>query len=78
VSYGQTSDWLSHKAKYDYWKQHGKNKGLILYGVSRGTAATFCAYAQYQYPETKLVILDSNSQFGARKLNTRIKPTLID
>lgn len=58
VSYGQTSDWLSHRAKYEYWKQHGENKALIFYGVSRGTAATFCAVAQNQYPEAKLVILE--------------------
>lgn len=27
----------------------------ILWGVSRGTAATFCAFAKYKYPEVKLI-----------------------
>lgn len=58
MSYGQRSDIESHQRKYLSWKENKKNDGLILYGVSRGTAATFNAYATYQYPEVKLVILE--------------------
>ncbi|KTD75491.1 prolyl oligopeptidase family serine peptidase [Legionella waltersii] len=58
ISYGQESDIESHHRKYLSWKNQMKNDGLVLYGVSRGTAATFCAFAKYKYPEVKLVILE--------------------
>lgn len=58
ISYGQESDIESHRKKYLSWKQNQKNEGLILYGVSRGTAATFSAFATWKYPEVKLVILE--------------------
>ena len=58
MSYGQRSDIESHYKKYLSWKDSKTNDGLVLYGVSRGTAATFNAYATYQYPEVKLVILE--------------------
>ena len=45
--------------KYDYWNaREDKADGLILWGVSRGTAATFCALAEHQYDNVKLVILE--------------------
>lgn len=59
MSYGQTSDILSHHNKYKTWlKREDKKEGIILWGVSRGTAATFCAFAKYHYPEVKLVVLE--------------------
>lgn len=58
MSYGQKSDIESHYKKYLSWKENKTNDNLILMGVSRGTAATFCAFATYKYPEVKLVILE--------------------
>lgn len=59
VSYGQEPDIQSHYLKYQAWLDRiNKNNGLILWGVSRGTAATFCAFARYKYPEVKLVVLE--------------------
>ncbi|MBX3708130.1 MAG: hypothetical protein KIT56_10275 [Gammaproteobacteria bacterium] len=59
VSIGQETDMLSHRKKYDAWlKDDNTTDGLILWGVSRGTAATFCAFAKEKYPEVKLVVLE--------------------
>ncbi|STY28349.1 Uncharacterised protein [Legionella wadsworthii] len=58
MSYGQKSDIESHHKKYLSWKENKTNDDLVLMGVSRGTAATFCAFATYKYPEVKLVILE--------------------
>lgn len=59
LSIGQETDINSHIQKYQTWLQRpDKTSGLILYGVSRGTAATFCAFAREKYPEVKLVILE--------------------
>lgn len=59
VSIGQASDIESHSRKYQNWfSKSDKKNGLILWGVSRGTAATFCAFSKYKYPEVKLVVLE--------------------
>ncbi|WP_419421221.1 hypothetical protein ACNVED_15235 (plasmid) [Legionella sp. D16C41] len=59
VSIGQETDIQSHRKKYDAWlASKDKTNGLILWGVSRGTAATFCAFAKEKYPEVKLVVLE--------------------
>lgn len=59
VSLGQVTDMDSHRRKYDHWKaQTVRSENLILYGVSRGTAASFNAFTKEQYPEVKLVILE--------------------
>lgn len=59
VSIGQKTDMQSHRNKYDNWlAREDKTSGLILWGVSRGTAATFCAFAKEKYPEVRLVILE--------------------
>ncbi len=59
MNVGQTTDIATHKAKYQSWQaRENKNKGLILWGVSRGTAATFCAFAEEHYPEVRLVVLE--------------------
>lgn len=59
MSYGQTSDIISHHNKYEAWqKREDKKDGIILYGASRGTAATFCAFSKYHYPEVRLVVLE--------------------
>lgn len=58
-SLGQETDIESHRRKYDSWLQkENRSKSLILYGVSRGTIATFCAFAKEKYREVKLVILE--------------------
>ncbi|RUR12365.1 hypothetical protein [Legionella sp. km772] len=59
ISVGQKEDMQSHREKYLTWlSEENKSKNLILWGVSRGTAATFCAYAKEKYPEVKLVVLE--------------------
>ncbi len=59
TSYGQASDIQSHYNKYQAWlSKNDKKNDLILWGVSRGTAATFCAFAKFRYPQTKLVVLE--------------------
>lgn len=59
MSVGQEVDMSTHRKKYDSWlAKEDKSDGLILWGVSRGTAATFCAYEKEQYPEVKLVVLE--------------------
>lgn len=59
ISIGQESDMLSHREKYNSWlTKKDKTDGLILWGVSRGTAATFCTFAKEKYPEVKLVVLE--------------------
>ena len=83
ISIGQETDINSHCEKYKSWKtSENKSEGLILYGVSRGTAATFCAFAREKYPEVKLVILEGaidsipnvfkrtyNNKFGNEKVS---------
>lgn len=58
ISIGQETDIESHLDKYNHWKEAYPNNDLILWGVSRGAATTFNAYAKYKYPEVKLVILE--------------------
>lgn len=59
TSMGQEQDMQSHLKKYEAWRsKKDRSKNLILMGISRGTAATFCAYAKEKYPEVKLVILE--------------------
>jgi hypothetical protein len=58
-SVGQETDIKSHDKKYKSWlKDKDKTEGLILWGVSRGTAATFCALAENQYENIRLVVLE--------------------
>lgn len=77
VSIGQETDINSHRQKYRSWLQsENHSDGLILYGVSRGTAATFCAYAREQYPEVKLVILEGAIDSVANILPKRCKQKL--
>lgn len=59
ITLGQESDMESHLQKYKLWKQQAAPEDcLILYGVSKGAATTFNAFAKYKYPEVKLVILE--------------------
>lgn len=59
ASLGQGPDMRSHLAKYRSWQARAdKKQHLILWGVSRGTAATFNALARHKYPEVKLVVLE--------------------
>lgn len=59
ISFGQETDMQSHRKKYDSWlEKEDRTSGLILWGVSRGTAATFCAFAKEKYKEVKLVVLE--------------------
>jgi hypothetical protein len=59
INAGQHKDMTNHKEKYDLWlKKSVKANHLVLWGVSRGTAATFCAFAQHRYPEVSLVVLE--------------------
>jgi hypothetical protein len=59
MSFGQETDHISHRIKYQSWlKKTDKRDGIILWGVSRGTAATFTSFAIEKYPEVKLVILE--------------------
>lgn len=56
---GQLHDMQSHRQKYETWvSKKERSKSASLLGISRGTAATFCAYAKEKYPEVKLVILE--------------------
>lgn len=64
-SLGQSSDLESHYKKYQYWQNlqgEDKKDSLILWGVSRGTAATFCAltdpHYKNDYKNIKLVVLE--------------------
>jgi len=59
ISIGQETDMNSHRLKYNNWlNREDKTDGLILWGVSRGTAATFCAFAREKYAEVRLVVLE--------------------
>jgi hypothetical protein len=59
MSVGQEGDMTNHRENYDSWKaKEDRTDGLILWGVSRGTATTFCAYEREKYPEVKLVVLE--------------------
>lgn len=72
ITIGQKTDIESHKRKYQRWQQkEDKTKGLILFGVSRGTAATFCALSQEKYPEVRLVILEGAIDSIDNVLKTR-------
>ena len=74
ISVGQQTDIESHVKKYQRWLQkEDKTDGLILYGVSRGTAATFCAFAEKKYPEVKLVILEGAIDSIANVLSVRTR-----
>ena len=59
ISIGQETDIESHRLKYAHWRaRDDKTDGLILWGVSRGTSATFCTFAKEKYPEVRMVILE--------------------
>ncbi len=58
-SLGQITDIESHRKRYRQWlESENREDALVLIGVSRGTSTTFCAFAEYKYPEVKLVILE--------------------
>lgn len=58
-SIGQETDINSFAEKYQQWeKEFPKEDDLIVYSVSRGTAATFCAIAKNKYPKIKLAIFE--------------------
>ncbi len=64
-SLGQSSDIESHYKKYQYWlnlQGEDKKEGLIVWGVSRGTLATFCALSNPEYKNdyknVRLVVLE--------------------
>lgn len=58
ISLAQETDILSHQKKYELWKKQFPHNALVLYGFSKGAAATFCAFTKYKYPEVKLVVLE--------------------
>ena len=64
VSIGQETDIKSHRQKYDSWRalpENSRSKQVICMGVSRGTAATFCAITEMKPEEQKdikLVVLE--------------------
>lgn len=57
-STGQRTDIAAHKQKYDALLAHHPEAHVVLYGVSRGAAATFSAMAAHQYERVKLCILE--------------------
>lgn len=74
ISIGQEKDIEAHSQKYRHWHTtEDKTDGLILWGVSRGTAATFCALAQKKYPEVRLVVLE-----GAVDSISNVIPKLVE
>lgn len=90
ISIGQITDIESHRKKYQTWlAKNDRASNLILYGVSRGTATTFCAFARAKYPEVKLVILEgaidavsnilpkrASNKFGSGYVSSKIVDTL--
>jgi hypothetical protein len=60
ICIGQDNDINSHKLKYEKFIQTFPDKPLILYGVSRGTAATFNSVAMngYDLNKIKLIVLE--------------------
>lgn len=58
MSFGQETDITSHFKKYQLWQTQNPTSNLILWGVSRGAATTFNAFARYKYPAVKLIILE--------------------
>lgn len=77
VSIGQETDMQSHRRKYDSWlASKDKTQGLILWGVSRGTAATFCAFAKEKYPEVKLVVLEGAIDSVQNVIPSRVTHTI--
>lgn len=60
ISIGQETDIDSHDNKYQAWKEQKQNPAdsLVLFGVSRGAATTFNAFARHHYDNVKLVILE--------------------
>jgi hypothetical protein len=78
LSIGQETDVISHQNKYICWQaSEDKTQGLILWGVSRGTAATVCAFSKFKYPEVRLVILegaiDSIDEVLSKRVSSYLK-----
>lgn len=74
ISIGQELDMTCHRQKYESWKQQdSRSKNLILWGVSRGTSATFCAIAKEKYAEVKLVVLEGAIDSVENVLHQRAK-----
>ncbi len=77
VSIGQETDMQSHRKKYDDWlTKKDKTTGLVLWGVSRGTAATFCAFAKEKYPEVKLVVFEGAIDSVQNVIPSRVADTI--
>lgn len=58
MNLGQAGDIREHKQKYDLVSSEYPDHDCILFGVSRGAAATFTALATHKYPNVKLVVLE--------------------
>ena len=73
MSMGQETDHESHRIKYQNWlKKSDRKDGIILWGVSRGTAATFTSFAIEKYPEVKLVVLEGAIDSVSNVMRNRI------
>lgn len=58
MNFGQDGDMHQLTEKYALYSKQHPDDDCILFGVSRGAAATCSAYAQNHYPNVKLVILE--------------------
>lgn len=58
VSMGQDSDILDHQKKVKILEDAYGPVAKILFGVSRGAATTFSAFARHKYSGVKLVVLE--------------------
>jgi hypothetical protein len=58
MNFGQEKDIHEHKQRYDLCVAQHPDNDYILYGVSRGAATTFSAFATHHFPKVKLVVLE--------------------
>lgn len=58
MNLGQEPDIANHKRKYDRCVKKFPNADIVLFGVSRGSAATFDAYSTYHYDKVKMIICE--------------------
>lgn len=77
ISIGQRTDIESHKKRYQHWLASKDRHDIAVFlGVSRGTAATFCALAEENYEKAQLVILEGAIDSVENVIENRAKKLL--
>lgn len=72
MNFGQEGDIAEHQSKMALCEKQFPGAAKILWGVSRGAATTFNAFARYHYQNVKLVVLEGCFDTVYHAISSRI------